>query len=125
MDDFLLFSDNKAQLWVWKTAIVQRLATLRLTIHPQAQPHAVSKGIPFLGFQIFPERRRLKRRKGIHFRRKFQHLLEDYADGAITLEQVTASVQGWVNHTRYANTIGLRKSILPAAVIEPPRQGVE
>ena len=121
VDDFLLFGDDKAQLWAWKSAVEQRLATLRLTIHPQAQPHAASKGIPFLGFQIFPERRRLKQRKGIHFRRKFQRLVQAYAGGAITLEQLTASVQGWVNHARYGNTIGLRKAVLTQQVIPPPK----
>jgi hypothetical protein len=28
------------------------------------------------------------------------------------METVLASVQGWVNHTRYGNTIGLRKAVL-------------
>jgi hypothetical protein len=31
---------------------------------------------------------------------------------AIPLPRVTASVQGWVNHVRYGNTMGLRKAML-------------
>ena len=30
----------------------------------------------------------------------------------IPLARVTASVQGWVNHVRYGNTMGLRKAVL-------------
>lgn len=120
VDDFLLFSDSKRQLWTWLAAIQARLAQFRLTIHPGAHPRPVSEGIPFLGFVVFPQQRRLKRRKGVHFQRKFQQLITDYADGVITLAQLTASVQGWVNHTRYGNTVGLRKAVLSSVVI--PRQ---
>jgi hypothetical protein len=36
----------------------------------------VGEGIPFLGFVVYPERRRLKRRKGIYFRRRLQRLVD-------------------------------------------------
>jgi hypothetical protein len=70
VDDMLLFGDDKRQLWEWKQAVVGRLARLRLTIHPAAQPRPVTEGIPFLGFIVFPERRRLKRRNGVNFARR-------------------------------------------------------
>ena len=35
-----------------------------------------------------------------------------YRRGEIPLERVSASVQGWVNHVRYGNTVGLRKAVL-------------
>jgi RNA-directed DNA polymerase len=118
--NFLLFSDDPAQIRDWLGQLTERLACFRLTIHPQAQPRLVTKGISFLGFRTFPDRRRLKRRKGIYFQRKFNRLVAAYADGAISLAQLTASVQGWVNHTRYGNTIGLRKAIVTARTIPPP-----
>jgi hypothetical protein len=121
VDDLLLFSDDKEQLWRWLSALTARLARYRLTIHPQAQPRPVTKGVSFLGFRVFPGHRRLKRRKGIHFRRKFEENLTAYADGAITLEQLTASVRGWANHARYGNTVGLRKAILSSQTIPPQR----
>ncbi|MCA9992483.1 MAG: hypothetical protein KDE29_15955 [Anaerolineales bacterium] len=119
VDDLLLFSDNKRQLWAWQTAIETRLARLRLTIHPRTQPHAVSKGIPFLGFRVFPERRRLKGYNAVHFRRHLQCQITAYTDGAISLAELTASIQGWVNHARYGNTLGLRKATLTNQVIPP------
>lgn len=112
VDDLLLFADEKKTLWAWKAAVKKRLAALRVTIHPGAHPRPVREGIPFLGFVVFPQRRRLKRRKGIHFRRRFRELIVAYQAGAIPLSQVTASVRGWINHVRYANTMGLRKAIL-------------
>ena len=65
VDDFLLFADDKATLWRWKAAVEARLAALRFTVHPRAEPRPVGEGIPFLGFVVYRERRRLKRRKGI------------------------------------------------------------
>ncbi|MCI0731526.1 MAG: RNA-directed DNA polymerase [Chloroflexi bacterium] len=120
VDDTLLFAGDKATLWAWKRAIEARLARYRLTIHPGAQPRPVTAGIPFLGFIVFPQHRRLKRRKGVYFRRRLQRLAAAYADGLISFEQLTASVQGWVNHTRYGNTIGLRKAVLTGLVIPKP-----
>ncbi len=67
VDDMLFFAADTATLWTWKTTIQERLAALRLTIHPGAHPRPVTEGIPVLGFVVFPQRRRLKRRKGIYF----------------------------------------------------------
>jgi hypothetical protein len=112
VDDVLLFADDKPVLWAWREAVVERLARLRLTIHPGAQPRSVDEGIPFLGFTVYPNRRRLKRRKGVHFQRRLRRLSAAYAGGEIDLDAVTSSVHGWVNHVRYANTVGLRKALL-------------
>ena len=39
--------------------------------------------------------------------------------GETPLTSVTASVQGWVNHVRYGNTVGLRKAVLGRLPPEP------
>jgi retron-type reverse transcriptase len=108
VDDFLLFSDNKKLLWEWRLAIIQRLQRYRLTIHEEtAFPRPVMTGIPFLGFMIYPDHRLLKRRKGIAYQRKLKYLLKTAPD-----DKIRASVQAWINHARYGDTYGLRKSIL-------------
>ncbi|MDQ3005964.1 MAG: RNA-directed DNA polymerase, partial [Chloroflexota bacterium] len=113
VDDFLLFSNEKRELLEWREMIIHRLMEFRLRLHEnKTQARPVTEGIPFLGFQIFPNHRRLKRRKGIAFQRKYQQMLRELAKGEISCHQITASVQGWVNHVRYADTWGLRLSIL-------------
>ena len=116
VDDVLLFANDTRTLLRWRAEIISRMERLRLTIHPGALPRATTEGAPFLGFTVFPERRRLKRRKGVHFQRKLRSLLRDYAHGVIALADVSASVHGWVNHARYANTVGLRTRVLAHAV---------
>ena len=67
----------------------------------------MTEGIPFLGFVVYPERRRLKGRKVVHFRRTLAKRLRAYARGDIPLDAVSASVRGWLNHAHYANTRAL------------------
>lgn len=112
VDDLLLFADDKTTLWDWKARIVARLARLRVTIHAGAHPRPVREGIPFLGFTVYPQRRQLKRRKGVYFQRKLRDLRAAYQAGQIRQAQVAASVRGWLNHVRYGNTVGLRKALL-------------
>jgi hypothetical protein len=112
VDDLLLFAEDKAILWDWKAALVTRLASLRLTIHPGAHPRPVTEGIPFLGFVIYPERRALKRRKGVAFARRFRALRVAWANGELPMEKLTASARGWANHARYGDTWTLRRAIL-------------
>jgi hypothetical protein len=108
VDDFLLFGDDKCQLWEWRSAILNRLARFRLTIHEEnSMPRPVTDGIPFLGFVVFPTHRLLKRRKGIAYCRRLKNLILSQSP-----ESVKASVQGWINHVRHGDTYGLRQSVL-------------
>ena len=119
VDDFLLFADDKRKLWNWLRAIEWRLVALRLTMHAGAHPRPVTEGVPFLGFVVFPDRRRLKRRKGIHFQRRLARTIREHALGRRRLTEVAALVSGWVNHARSGNTVGLRKAVLRRALIGP------
>ena len=56
VDDMVLFADDKRTLWRWREALIERLATLRLTIHEnRAQARPTAHGIPFLGFVVYPD----------------------------------------------------------------------
>jgi hypothetical protein len=80
-----------------------------------------TEGFPFLGFVIYPNKRRLKRRNGVNYARRFRALADDYAAGRITLERLTASARGWANHASYGNTEGLRRDVLGSVRLLPPR----
>lgn len=113
VDDFALFSDSKQQLWDWKHRIIERLIKFRLTIHPHsAQVTPVSIGIPWLGFVVFPDHRKPKARKVRHSSKRLRQRYNDYRNGAISFAEFDASVQGWINHVRYADSWGLRKYVL-------------
>lgn len=111
VDDLLLFGDEKSALWYWHATIVERLADLHLTLHPGVHPRPVTEGFPFLGFTVYPDRRRLKRRKVVHFRRRLRDLIARSAETT----RIAAVTRGWANHARYGNTVGLRAAVLGEA----------
>ncbi len=119
VDDFLLFADDKAQLWDWKAAIVERLAGLRLTIHQrESTVYPAATGIPFLGFRVYPDHRRLKRRNGVAFVRRLRGWRRQVARGKLTLADLTPRIQGWIAHAAHGDTWRLRRVLLTL-----PRKG--
>ncbi|MBS1872361.1 MAG: RNA-dependent DNA polymerase [Acidobacteria bacterium] len=113
VDDMALFSDSRRELWDWRSAIVERLQLFRLTIHEgPAQVQPVTTGIPWLGFVVYPYRRRLKARKAVHATRRLGERFDAWQAGKISFGEFDASVQGWINHVRYADTWGLREHVL-------------
>jgi retron-type reverse transcriptase len=120
-DDLLLFADDKPTLHGWRREIEQFLEGLRLKIHPdKTSIHPVGSGIPFLGFQVFPDHRRLQRANGVRFQRRVRPLLQRYARREIDLERLSASVHGWIAHAAHGDTWGLRRRLLRKAVICRP-----
>jgi hypothetical protein len=123
VDDLLFFGDDKAQLWDWTGAAVERLARLRLTIHPGAHPRPVGEGFPFLGFVVYPTHRRLQSRQVAAYWRRWRALLSGYVAGAETQDAVIASLLGWINHARYGDTWGLRRDVAAQVTFQGPAQG--
>ncbi len=112
VDDFLLFADDKPTLHTWRSEIIHHLQHLRLTIHEnRAQPTPVKQGIPFLGFTVYPDHRRLKRTKGISYQRHLRRLWQQYQAGEITREEGRASIMAWLGHVQHGDTWGLRRKL--------------
>lgn len=120
VDDFVLFGDSKQELWGWKAAIIESLASLRLVIHEsRAQVLPVAAGIPWLGFVVFPTHRLVKARKVRSAHRRLRARLAAYHAGAISFAELDASIQGWINHVRHADSWGLRRHVLETLAIRP------
>jgi hypothetical protein len=112
VDDFVLLSDSRRELWAWKRAVVQRLARLRLVIHEKAaQVVPVRGGIPWLGFVVDPTHRHVKARKVRSATCHLGERLDSYRAGEISFGELDASIKGWVTHVRYADTWGLRRHV--------------
>jgi len=120
VDDFLLFADNKRQLWAWKDAVRERLAALRLIFHERSSTvYPVANGIPFLGFRLYPNRRRLKRRNGVAFARRFRQYRKAVARGKLSMADLHIRIRGWIAHAAHGDTRGLRRSLLAAPIVFP------
>ncbi|HSS77673.1 MAG TPA: reverse transcriptase domain-containing protein [Thermoanaerobaculia bacterium] len=121
VDDLLLFSDAKGELWRAGEVLKIRLDRLRITSHQGAHPRPVREGIPFLGFVVYPDHRRLKRRKKVQFERQWRNVSTAFLHGELPGERLCATWAGWANHARYGATAGLRRALLERA----PREVLE
>jgi RNA-directed DNA polymerase len=124
VDDVLLFADDKETLHGWRKEIISFLQTLRLTIHEtKAQPQPVVSGVPFLGFIVFLDHRRLKPANGHAFQRRFKHMIGLLNAGAMPREKFSSQFQSWINHANYGDTWNLRGSIFSVAKIYGGKNG--
>ncbi|MBM3131329.1 MAG: RNA-dependent DNA polymerase [Chloroflexi bacterium] len=121
VDDFLLFAPDKFTLHAWRARVIEFAATLRQTLHEErAAVFPTATGIPFLGWRVYPDHRRLKRRNGIAFQRRWARLRKEYAAGKIERDRLDAAINGWVAHVAHGDTWGLRRALLSRVAV--PRQ---
>jgi len=119
VDDFLLFAPDKPSLHRWRAAVIDFAAGLRQRLHEeQAAVYPTATGIPFLGWRVYPDHLRLKRRNGVAFQRRYARLRREFAAGQIPMAQLNASVQGWIAHVQHGQTWGLRRALLNSPLIE-------
>lgn len=113
-----MFANDKLTLHRWRDDVIVFLQTLRLTIHEnRAQPRPVGQGIPFLGFIVYPDHRRLKHTTGFRYRRHLTALYGQYRAGLIGRAALDASVRAWVGHAMHGDTWGLRRQLFEKIVL--------
>jgi hypothetical protein len=107
-DDFLLFDDDKGQLWALAAMIEAHLAGLRLRLaRPKSRLLATHEGVPFCGFRFLPglqprvlgaTKRRFERRRHWMFRTR------------MPAREMAVRIFSWYQFSREANSTGLRRA---------------
>ena len=112
VDDFAVFSDDRAFLVDARLAIEDYLSTLRLRVHPiKSQLSATRIGVNFVGFRIFPDLIRVRSHNLRRARCRLRRLKVAYAADQIGFEQLTQSVQSWAAHLKHADSWRLRQAV--------------
>ncbi|WNZ49187.1 RNA-directed DNA polymerase [Leptolyngbya boryana CZ1] len=112
VDDFALFSDDRAFLEDARDAIADYLTTLRLKLHPiKSQLFETRHGANFVGFRILPDRIRVCNSNLRRSRPRFRKLQQVYASGQISLADLVQRLQSWEAHLRHGDTYRLRQQI--------------
>ena len=121
-DDFLLFSNDKAQLRDFLCEISSYLERFRLKVHPRKSQIVPTRcGVDFLGWRVYPDHRRLRRSTGIRIQKNLKALVLNYSTGTIPLDRVRASVMSYIGHLSHGDTWGLRKKLLTSSSFVKPR----
>jgi retron-type reverse transcriptase len=102
MDDLLVFSDSKAYLRSVAVDVSRFLAALRLRLHAaKTKTVPVERGFNFLGFRVYPGRRRLTSRTKARQMRKLRALRHALASGERSGTEVGASIRCMVAHAAW------------------------
>ncbi len=120
VDDLVLLDPDKEKLREARAAIEERLCQLRLLLHPgKSRIYRVEDGITFLGWRIFPDRRRLVRDNVVRFRRKLRGLRDGWESGRLEKDEIRQSVMAWIGHAMHGDTWRLREQIFASVVFGP------
>lgn len=113
MDDFILFSDSKAELHLYLAEIERFIAdNLKLGLKAKATMIApVSQGVPYLGFRIYRNLIRLKRENLVRLRRSLRRKEADFKRGRISEEELILSVISLIGHISHVSSLGERRKI--------------
>lgn len=113
VDDFVLFAHSKEQLWVWKAAIEQYLAVLRLLLHPKkTQIYRVADGVPFLGFRVWPYHRVVQKAKVKRYRRFLKKKVRQFYKGELHPDRLENAINSWLGHIRFGRSQRLEAQVL-------------
>lgn len=118
VDDFVIFDNDKALLRQVKKELKNFLEGYRLNLHEnKTRVYRSDEGICFLGHRVFPEFRLLKKENVKRFRNKLKKMQQAYAEGAMDLEDIRVSIQGWLGHASFSNTYRLRKKLFSRFIL--------
>ena len=114
MDDFILFSNEKAELKYHLEKIRYFLSNeLKFNLKEKVVRIApVREGLPFLGYRVFRGIIRLQRANLVRFRKKITRIEKRFLRGEIKEEFLTNSMRSVIAHISHGNTRNLRKTVL-------------
>lgn len=117
MDDWLIVHHDKARLHELRHHLDAWLRDkLHLRLNRKTQVFRVSKqygrGLDFVGYRMWPERRLLRKVSVRRFRRRLAALRRQYRDGRIDIHHVQPVISAWLGHAGRANTTALRTKLL-------------
>ena len=112
VDDFVLFHNDKQQLWFYKQQLTAFLEQLRLIPHPdKTHIHQTKRGVPFLGFRVFPYHLFIKKEKVWRYRRYLRHNVAERKKGKLSADKMECRLNSSLGHVRFGHNERLENKI--------------
>jgi retron-type reverse transcriptase len=113
MDDFIVFGQDKSYLKLELEYIREFLREkLSLELKDNIQLNRCSRGIPFLGCRVFPDRILLSPRSRQRFSKKFREYENNLIIGKWSWEELARHTGPLIEFTKAADSKGLRRHII-------------
>jgi hypothetical protein len=118
MDDFALFSNDKAELKDMLGKIESFVSAIRLNLnHGKCQLFPAKNGFPFLGFHLYRERRRILRGNFERFKKRVLGQRWAYRHGTdVSIFDFRESVRAWNAFASFGDTHSLRKKFFRSII---------
>ncbi len=113
VDDFIIFSNLKKELRVYKRKIKYFLRrNLYLDIpNRKTNIYLIKDGVDFVGYKTFPTHTRLRRANILKFTKRTKRLIKALKRNTISLEQLESSICSFLGYIMHADTYFLGKRI--------------
>lgn len=123
MDDFVFVHHDKGRLHAIRMHLERWLGDrlgLELNAKTQVFPVATRSGraLDFVGYRIWPYHRRLRTSSIRRIKATLRRMQRAYAQGDVTLGEVTMRVRSWVAHASHADTAALREALLGSVAFQ-------
>ena len=116
VDDFVIFKNNKQELWNVKMKIKTMLYKLRLSLHPiKVKIYRVDQGVKFLGYKVFPHYIHLKTENIQRFLKRMKAYRVALRKGGVQFEKVKQSVMSWIGYSKLVDNRKFINSVLVKA----------
>lgn len=117
MDDFIVLHPDKKHLQALRLDIERWLAeNLQLELNhktgvfPVAPHHG--RGLDFLGYHLWPHKRRLRKASLNRFKRRVRQLQKKYAEDEVDLPEIRQQLSSWLAHARHGEATPAVKKYL-------------
>lgn len=112
VDDLALFADQPEPLRQALVVLRNRLADLRLRLHPnKTHLHRIDSGASFVGFHVIGGRIRLRNHSLLRIRRGLRRCAQGLAHRRLRHAQARASALSWNAHLAHGHTVQLRRRL--------------
>ncbi len=115
VDDFVLLGDSPAQLLAWKVQIAAFLQQhLALKLRDDARLQPCTRGVDFLGYEVFSHHRRVRKRVVRHCRAKLQAWYQQHERRGLRpsdIAQLQSLLGSYWGHFAHANSVRLRRQL--------------
>lgn len=112
MDDVIILSESKAELWEIKANIEEFLnLQLHLDLNKKTAIRPCREGVEFVGYRIWATHRKLKKQTARRIIRNVKRMCEEVRAGNMTREEFDRAAASYNGVLQHCNSYGLRSKL--------------
>jgi len=117
MDNFIIISDDKAELHRQKE-IIQRFLHNELRLDfSYAEVSRARDGIEFAGYRVWADKLHIRKSTALRMKRNTRHVMKLYSENKITLESAVATFRSYMGMISHCDNQSLMKKMLDDFVL--------